>query len=143
MAKEKQIDQLTVATSAALSDVLALVQSLETKQISVEDLRDSMGVLTSTSFPSDTAWTTTTSLSNGWTGTIHYIRRAGMVTVSIDANGSSKTDNTMLTLVSAYRPGVQCELDVNGSVLQIQTSGNIESNSSTSSVKGTFTYPVI
>ena len=54
-------------------------------------------------YPSDSAWTEVTSLENGWTGTVRYIKRLGWVTVTLsNLDGSSSTGSTVLTLPSAY-----------------------------------------
>ena len=100
-------------------------------------------------YPSDTGWTTVTSLLNGWTGTVRYIKRAGMVTVTFEVlNGSSKTDNVFINLPSGYRPSVAIR---GGSVsttqapneLTVATSGNVASGSVATDTRGSITYPVI
>lgn len=99
-------------------------------------------------YPSDTAWTTTTSLSNGWTGTVSYIKRAGQVTVTGQLDGSLKSSNTLLTLPSGYRPGVVVRGAAWGGgstavAAQINTAGLIDAASSSTTTTFTFTYPVI
>jgi len=106
-------------------------------------------VVTLARYPSDTGWTTVTSLLNGWTGTVRYIKRAGMVTVTFEVlNGSSKTDNVFINLPSGYRPSVAIR---GGSFsttqvpneLTVSTSGNVASGSVATDTRGSITYPVI
>lgn len=96
-------------------------------------------------YPSDSAWTSVTSLDNDWTGTVLYIKRAGFVTVSVAVNGSAKTDDTILTLPTSYRPGVTQFPSDNRSNnnSNILTSGSITSASSGTSVLFSATFPVI
>jgi hypothetical protein len=64
-------------------------------------------LLTLFGYPSDDAWTTVTSLDNGWTGTVRYILRAGRVTVVFEAlKGSDQTSTLFITLPDAYKPAV-------------------------------------
>jgi hypothetical protein len=95
-------------------------------------------------YPSDTAWTTTTSLSNGWTGAVRYIKRAGMVTVDVDADGSSKTGNTMFTLPSAYRPSVTVDAAAqqSGKRVIIGNTGVVDSDGNNLETRALLTYPV-
>lgn len=97
----------------------------------------------------DSSLTTVTSLLNSWTGTINYAKRGGFVFVDIDAtNGSSKTDNTALTLSSSYYPPTfwYFTLFGTGGVIVlggVSTSGDIDIDSSLASISGSFSYPVI
>ena len=104
-------------------------------------------------YPSDTAWTSTTSLDNDWTGTIRYIKRAGMVTIVLDAvNGSaSGGEITMLSLASAYRPtGAiirSTAIDGNNSasiaLFNVTGAGNVQVEGTGTTYRGSVTYPVI
>lgn len=111
-------------------------------------------LLESGSYPSDSAWTTTTSPLNGWTGTVRYIKRAGMVTVILDAlNGSAQTDPTVLVMPSGYRPGVNSYSTAIGTTgadvplsIRLDTSGNFDilgDGSSNTGISGQITFPVI
>lgn len=101
-------------------------------------------ISTTDATPSDSAITISTTLLNGWTGTIQYIKRAGIVTVSVDADGSSKTGNTLFTMPVGYRPALTLFGAEQAANLQfdIITAGDIISGSATT-IKGFFTYPVL
>lgn len=103
-------------------------------------------------YPSDTAWTTTTSLDNGWTGTVKYIKRAGWVTVVIDAvDGSgSGGDITLLNLSADYRPDEiirSVAIDGNDATsivrLTVTSGGNVQVEGTGGAYRGSVTYPVI
>ena len=67
--------------------------------------RDVTDFVQTANAPSDSAWTTVTTLLNGWTGTIRYIKRLGLVSLSIEElDGSASTDATVFTMPSGYRP---------------------------------------
>ena len=102
---------------------------------------------------SDTAWTTVTSLSNGWTGTVYYIKRAGMVEVVCDnVVGTSASSQILLTLPSNYRPVVNIwGVAANGTsvgsttLYQVGTNGDIlmYNQASIAAGRGTLTFPVL
>jgi hypothetical protein len=112
-------------------------------------------LLESADFPSDTAWTTTTTLLNGWTGTVRYIKRAGMVTVVVDSSdATSATATTLISLPAGYRPlenirGVAVALGPNPDqvgLFSVLTGGGLQISSDAGNevlVYGTVTYPVI
>lgn len=99
---------------------------------------------------SDTAWTTVTSLQNGWTGTVRYIKRGGMVTVVVvDLVSANATSNDIFLLPSGYRPPfiIRCASSTSqggaGSPL-IVTSGQIGlSQRDSNLIHFTITYPVL
>jgi hypothetical protein len=104
---------------------------------------------------SDSAWTTVTSLSNGWTGTIRYILRAGMVTIDLTGlNGSSQTTTVPLNLSAAYRPASNITAPVVNSSTSpyeigdftVGTSGNLSITGDAAdgtSIYGSISYPVL
>jgi hypothetical protein len=95
-------------------------------------------------YPSDTTWNTTTILLNGWTGTVRYIRRAGMVTVVLDSLvGTSATNNTILNLPAGYRPGVVIADEHATSAFSITTGGDITSAYRSTAKSLTISYPII
>ena len=107
-------------------------------------------------YPSDTAWTTTTSLSNGWTGTIRYIKWAGWVIVTfVSVDGSGQTDTTMLTLPSTHRPDIRqwgTLDDVSPTpdkavAVYVEPNGEVNASGSTDSsgtnIVGSIRFPVI
>lgn len=84
----------------SLTNLLAWVKS----KLGTAAQSDDTDFLETADYPSDSAWTTVTSLDNDWTGTVRYIKRAGVVFINVTADGTSATGNTMLTLPSGYRP---------------------------------------
>lgn len=108
-------------------------------------------LLSTSYYPSDTAWTTTTTLLNGWTGTVRYIKRAGMVTVVIEQlNNTSASSTNIVILPATYRPGVNMRFLVNDSDTSnlraiVGTDGTlvVVSVGTSSDIRGTVTYPVI
>jgi hypothetical protein len=107
-------------------------------------------ILTGFDYPSDTAWTTATSFDNGWTGTVNYIKRAGWVTVILEAvDGSSATDDVLLTLPSSYRSAttirwVASRFDESSNRAVVGTNGDVGIfGTKSTSHRGSVTYPVI
>jgi hypothetical protein len=111
-------------------------------------------LLTTVDYPSNNAWTTATSLINGWTGTVRYVLRAGWVTVACDPiDGTSQTDDTLLNLPSAYWPHVRVRgagVDTASSPdkvarITVGANGDISAlgESLGSNLYATITYPVI
>lgn len=104
---------------------------------------------------SDTAWTTVTSLSNGWTGTVKYIKRAGMVTIILEAlDGSSITNIALLTMPTVYRPSTQVRSVASDfsstpdeiAIITMPTDGLLQvsgSGGDGTAIYGQITYPVI
>lgn len=107
-------------------------------------------------YPSDDAWTEVTSLDNGWTGTVYYIKRAGWVTVvlgdlaGLDASGA--TSIVIIVLPEAYRSDVvQSGVAIDASrapnevgKLSVDTFGNVLIGDLDGTViNGQITYPVL
>ena len=117
-----------------------LAAGTRSRKITMDDFLAELG---------DDAWTTTTSLSNGWTGTVNYIIEAGHVTLNCwNLDGSSATADTILTLPSGYRPSVAQVLPayITGaatSVVTVATGGAVASPARTASVRARATYPVL
>ena len=53
---------------------------------------------------SDTAWTSVNQLDNGWSGTVSYIKRGGVVTVVVDVDGAGATSDSVTTLPAGWIP---------------------------------------
>jgi hypothetical protein len=111
-------------------------------------------VLTTADYPSDSAWATVTSLLNGWTGTVYYIKRAGMVTVELSQLvGTSASAVTVLILPIGYRPivnawgiGSRAGVTIDSTaVCQVSTSGEILVYATTSAtdVRSSLSFPVL
>ena len=95
-------------------------------------------------YPSDSSMTEVTSLDNGWTGTVRYIKRAGMVTITADLTGTGATGDSILTLPSNYRPPNTVTSTGRGTTLTFATSGGLVGASGRDpNVDFTLTYPVI
>lgn len=117
----------------------------------VTNYNDLPSYISSQSFPSDSGWTTITTLENGWTGTIYYIKRLGNVTIAIeDLNGSSKTGDVFLTLGSNYIPSNNIRERLftddgasEGNLYLNSSTGELSSNGSVASLRGLVTYPVL
>jgi len=97
---------------------------------------------------SDTAWTTETSLDNDWTGTIYYILRAGIVTVTGTLNGTAVSEASPLVLPAAYRPAVsQVTLCYDGAssskYFNVLSNGTIQSGGTSATINFQITYPVL
>ncbi|MFW6312271.1 MAG: hypothetical protein ACOC2N_00100 [Spirochaetota bacterium] len=124
-----------IATTSATDDTSGRV-------LRIDDYLDRAG-------PSDSAWTTTTSLSNGWTGTVRYIKRAGMVTVIVEGvDGTSSTWQTVVNLPSDYRPSTTIRgVVTNGAAVSrfaIVSAGVLSIADTTgANLRGSVTYPVI
>ena len=103
------------------------------------------GVISTSEYPSDSAWTTVVSLDNDWTGTVKYIKRAGWVSIVVDIDGSSKTDSIFMTIPAAYRTdfNVESTTTPDGNRLVAAASGNLLSLGTASTIKGSLTYPVL
>ena len=101
-------------------------------------------LITEKDYPSDTAETEVTSLDNGWTGTVRYIKRAGMVTITADLTGDGATGDNILTLPSNYRPANTVASTGRGTTLTYATSGGlVVASGRDPNVDFTLTYPVI
>jgi hypothetical protein len=101
-------------------------------------------ILTTGDYPSDTAWTTTTSLDNGWTGTVNYIKRAGMVTVAAALDGTSASTPNILQLPAAYRPVVNMDGAARSAAYhQVSATGFISAQIGLVNTRFNLTYPVI
>lgn len=99
----------------------------------------------------DSAWTTETSLINGWTGTLHYIKRAGVVTLNFTSlNNSSETSNALYTMPAGYRPAIQVHAvctdfgSLNTHPLTLTTGGSLLiTGGSDINIRGLVSYPII
>lgn len=100
---------------------------------------------------SDTAWTRVTQLENGWTGTVRYIKRGGVVSVNIGfINAENATSDNVFSLPSAYHPDYETNLVVRvgptefrharitmTGILQVFERGVF------TDIRGSITYPVL
>ena len=96
------------------------------------------------------SWIEVPSLSNGWTGTLHYTQHFGVVTVSIEGvDGSSESGSVVFTLPDSYHPtvahgSVLCDGDSPAGVLRVNTSGELSISGTTgTNLNGTLTYPAV
>ena len=95
----------------------------------------------------DADWTDVTSLDNGWGGLVRYIKRFGMVTVTMLANGSSKTSDVMMTLPPGYRPSQDVWASANDGTssrrISITSSGLVANDGTGLNIAGMAQFPVI
>ena len=128
---------------------------LRTKSLATVVLGQLKNMLTEEDFPSETEWNTTTSLSNGWTGTVNYIKRAGVVFLEIvSLDGTSATAATIFTLPSTHRPSIASRMILmrsgstfdKSAVLTIGTDGTMTVGGLTTSITaglGQGQFPVL
>jgi len=104
-------------------------------------------LLSSKTYPSDSAWTTTTSLLNSWTGTVRYIKRAGWVRVNVTLNSTSATSTIFLGLPAGYRPGEIQSNSASGNTahgyIEVGTGGGVLCTATGATVKASLVYPVL
>ena len=99
-------------------------------------------ILHSGDFPSDTVWTTITSLLNGWTGTIKYTLWVGWVMISLTADGSAKSSNVAFQVGPNYQPSESLWGSVSNGSFVLNTNGDLELTAM-GNVEGFIVYPVL
>jgi len=84
---------------------------------------------------------------NSWVGAVHYIRKAGHVTLQMGLDGSSATDVEICTLPEGFRPGRTMVFYTlspstgDRELMNINTDGEILSSSANSDLTALITFP--